>query len=287
MTPPRFIVPGATYLVTRRCIGRRYLLRPDKKMMSAMVYCLAVAAKRYNVSVHALCVMSSHYHLIATDNEGNFPLFTQYFHRLVALSVQKLRSWDEVVWEPGRKTSMVELLDDGATIAKTLYTMCNPIKASICRKEQQWPGNILSGTHTANRPEHFKPRVLPGDASLTFEPPPSMTAAEWQEALDEYRPEARAEAREHARKYSNKAGRFIGTKEALQTKPTYCPRTKRIKGELSPRFASRCKKTLTRAIKQMYAFYDAYRTAMQEMAEGIVTYFPEGTWLLARQLGQR
>ncbi len=37
----------------------------------------------------------------------------------------------------------------------------------------------------------------------------------------------------------------------------------------------------------MYAFYDAYRTAVQEMAEGITTTLPEGTWQLARQLGQR
>ena len=192
MTPPRFIVPGATYLVTRRCIGRRYLLRPDKEMMDALLYCLAVAAKRYNVSAHALCVMSSHYHLIATDTDGNFPLFTQYFHRLVALSVQKLRGWDEVVWEPGRKTSMVELLDDGAAIAKTLYTLCNP---------------------------------------------------------------------------------------------TFCPRTKRLKGEVSPRFASRCKKTLLGAIKRMHAFYDAYRTAIAEYAQGIATDFPEGTWKMKRLLG--
>ena len=237
------------------------------------------------MNADTLCVMNSHYHLIATDNEGNFPLFTQYFHRLVALSVQKLRGWDEVVWEPGRKTSMVELLDDGAAIAKTLYTLCNPIKASICRKEHQWPGNILSGTHTASRPGFFKPRVLADEATLTFEPPPSMSPTEWQEALDQYRPEARAEAREHARKYSKNGGRFVGTKAALATKPTFCPRTKRIKGELSPRFASRCNKTLTQAIKQMYAFYDAYRTAIAEYAQGNVTDFPEGTWKMKRLLG--
>ncbi len=286
MTPPRLIVPGATYLVTRRCIGRRFLLQPDKEMMNALLYCLAVAAKRYNVSVHAICVMSNHYHLICTDNEGNLPLFTQYFHRLVSVCVQKLRGWDEVVWEPGKRTSMVELLDEPAMIEKTLYTLCNPIKAGICRKEHQWPGNVFEGTFELERPDCFKTRVMPKSETLSFEPPPSMSDKDWRSTLLDQRADARANARQHAREHSKDGGRFTGTKAALTTKPTFYPRTKRFKSEISPRFACRCKKTLLGAIKQMYAFYNAYRTAVTERAQGITTDFPEGTWKMKRLLGQ-
>lgn len=45
MSLPRRVLPNRTYLVTRRCIGRRFPLRPDDALNNAFVYCLALAAK--------------------------------------------------------------------------------------------------------------------------------------------------------------------------------------------------------------------------------------------------
>lgn len=66
MTLARPVMPGTTYLVTRRCLGRRFLLRPDRELNRAFLYCLAVAARKYGIQVHALCVMSNHYHVAVT-----------------------------------------------------------------------------------------------------------------------------------------------------------------------------------------------------------------------------
>ena len=55
MTAPRMLIPETTYLVTRRCAGRQFLLRPDRDGIVALVFefCLAYAAWRTGVSVHA------------------------------------------------------------------------------------------------------------------------------------------------------------------------------------------------------------------------------------------
>ena len=42
MTQPRYVVPGATVMVTRRALRRTYLFRPDEELTAAYLYCLAV-----------------------------------------------------------------------------------------------------------------------------------------------------------------------------------------------------------------------------------------------------
>jgi len=51
MTLPRRVLPAQTYLVTRRCIGRRFLLRPDDGLNNVFVYCLGLAATKYGVRI--------------------------------------------------------------------------------------------------------------------------------------------------------------------------------------------------------------------------------------------
>jgi putative transposase len=67
MTAPRRVVPGAQYLLTRRCSERRFFLRPSRALNEILRYVLAVAAERYGVVLHALCVLSNHVHIVFTD----------------------------------------------------------------------------------------------------------------------------------------------------------------------------------------------------------------------------
>jgi len=75
VTLPRQALPNTTYLVTRRCLGRRFLLRPDPVLNQVFAYCIARAAEKHGVEVHALGVMSNHHHLVMTDVRGVLPDF--------------------------------------------------------------------------------------------------------------------------------------------------------------------------------------------------------------------
>ena len=75
MTAPRQSLPGTTYLVTRRCEGRRFLLRPSALVNAVIEYVLAAKAQEYGILLHAFCVLSNHLHLVLTDPHGNLPPF--------------------------------------------------------------------------------------------------------------------------------------------------------------------------------------------------------------------
>jgi hypothetical protein len=59
VTAPRQVLPGTTYLVTRRCSERRLFLRPSERVNAIFLYVLAVAAQKYGIDVHAFCVLSN------------------------------------------------------------------------------------------------------------------------------------------------------------------------------------------------------------------------------------
>ncbi|HEY1534249.1 MAG TPA: hypothetical protein VGF76_09525 [Polyangiaceae bacterium] len=84
MTAPRQILPGQRHLITRRCTQRQFLLRPSRLTNQTVKYCLALAAERTGVLIHAACFMSNHWHGVVTDPGARLPEFLERFHRLVA-----------------------------------------------------------------------------------------------------------------------------------------------------------------------------------------------------------
>src|SRR4051812_15147633 len=99
MTQPRSVHPAATYLLTRRVLLRHFLLGPDPAITNLIRYSLAVSAQRHGIQVHALCAMSTHLHLVVTDEQGVLPCFLQLFHKLVAHGTQVIRGWEGPVWD--------------------------------------------------------------------------------------------------------------------------------------------------------------------------------------------
>jgi putative transposase len=100
MTAPRQVLPGTTYLVTRRCSQRQFLLRPSKRTNQIFGYLLAIAATRFRIEVHAFCVMSNHVHLVVTDTDARLPAFSQFLDSLVARTMNALLARWEHFWGP-------------------------------------------------------------------------------------------------------------------------------------------------------------------------------------------
>ena len=88
MTYPRRVVPGTTYLLTRRCMHRRFTLVPRGVVPKLFGYCVALAAERHGVEVHADTCMSNHWHAAVTDTDGNIPEFCRDVHSLSARALR-------------------------------------------------------------------------------------------------------------------------------------------------------------------------------------------------------
>lgn len=281
MTAPRRILPGVTYLVTRRCVQRQFFLKPGRTTNDVFLYVLALAASRFGVQIHAFCVLSNHFHLVLTDPCARLPEFEQYLDSLVARALNcALGRWEHF-WAPN-SYSAVTLATSADVLDKATYTLANPVAAGLVPQAKQWPGLwsdpewIGGPALRAPRPKvFFSPKgYLPAVASLRLVAPAGFSAAEFRQLLT-----SDLARRETAEKESGR--KFLGVAKVLAQKPTASPTSHEPRRALTPRVAAKDKWKRIEALGQLVEFLRAYRAAWLDRkrgAEGVV--FPAGTYLL-------
>jgi len=153
---PRRIIPGSSYLITRRCVGRAFRLRPSSETTRIIKYCLALALAKTGVVVHAICVMSNHHHLVVTDPNGVLPVFLREFHRACAKAINHAQGQVENLWA-AEPCNVVQLAADNDVIDKVAYVVANPVAAGLVAAPEQWPGLLLWREHeqTVERPAAY------------------------------------------------------------------------------------------------------------------------------------
>jgi REP element-mobilizing transposase RayT len=281
------VLPGATYLVTRRCSERRFFLRPSPIVNEIFLYVLAVAARRYGILVHAFCVLSNHVHLVVTDVDGRLPAFMQYLDSLVARAVNASLGRFEGFWASDASYSAVEPLERVDIVAKAAYVLANPVAAGLVRRGAEWPGlwtapAQIGGTAlTARRPKVFfnAKGYMPEAAELELAVPPGFASAEEFRAL--LSEELRALEEKHQREAAAQGRRFLGTARVLAQNPFSRPPQGEPRFELKPRIAARDKWRRIEALQRLKGFLRAYREAWLARQAGVSSaQFPAGTYLL-------
>ncbi len=285
MTAPRQVVPGASYLVTRRCAQRQFLLRPSRATNQTYLYVLALAAARYRVQIHVLCVLSNHVHMVVTDPDANLPAFHQFLDALVARAVNaSLGRW-ETFWAPDTY-SAVRLLTPSDIVEKAAYTLANPVEAGLVASGSAWPGlwsapeRIGGAPLVVERPKHFfDPKGgLPDRATLELTVPPGFDSPEqFRVALQRALERREADARD---RHKGRGG-FLGVARVLAQKPFARPAPGEPRRALNPRLASRDKWKRIEALGRLAEFLRSYRDAWTARRAGADrTLFPHGTYLL-------
>lgn len=287
MSQPRPVFPNSTYLVTRRCLGRRFLLRPDSLLNELFLYGLALGARRYGIEVHAVCAMSNHYHMVLTDKHAVLPLFMGWLNSQLAKGVKRLRGWDEVVWEPNVPFNALELSGPAETLDKVAYTLLNPVSAGLVHRPEEWPG-VISTLNSLRRSslQVRKPKVwfqdeLPESLTLPLTVPQHF--ADKQSYIDALQAllATRQNALEEERLRESKA--ILGRKAVGATPFTARPSTKKQRFGRSPTFSALTRAAWRKAVERLRGFRTAYRSAYEAWRSGERDLeFPAGTWWLAR-----
>ncbi|PIE19298.1 MAG: hypothetical protein CSA65_02935 [Proteobacteria bacterium] len=283
MSEPREIRQGTTYLLTRRCFQRTFLLRPSALVNQVFLYCLAEAADRFGVLVHAFCAMTNHYHVVATDVRGQLPEFMHWLNEFVAKCLNTHYGRDESLWAPG-SYSAVELVDENDILAKVVYTLQNPVAAGLVGASVAWPGAIsraeemLGGTYTVSRPTVFfsKRSTLPASKTLVLTPPPNVDAQRFVANATEL---LKIVERQHRENAAANGLSFLGKKRILAQRSTDAPKTKPARSKIKPTVACKDKWRRIEALQRRRAFRQAYREAWQRYKDkesGVV--FPHGTY---------
>jgi REP element-mobilizing transposase RayT len=281
MTAPRLLSKGTTYLVTRRCLRRKFLLRPGKVTNAVFGYLLARAAARSGIKVHAYCVLSNHFHLVLTDPTASLPLFHQYLDSLVARATNALYGLWDTFWDPDSYNATV--LDSAEDVVdRCAYVLANPVAAGLVHQARKWPGLWSSPADVGRRMEIERPKhffdpngYMPERIAFTLAVPPGFESAE----AFRLQLEAALASRE-ARAFS-KHQRFFGVARILKQRVLARPGTPERRPRLRPRFAARNPGRRLELAGRLRAFLAEYRDALVGWREGNrEVVFPDGTYLM-------
>ena len=290
MSLPRQVVPGRTYMITRRCSERRCFLRPDRETNNAFIYCLALAATRAKVEVIFACAMSDHHHVGIYDGEGRFPDFIEHFHGLLARCQNVHLERFESLWSSA-PTSVVELVEPHDILEKTVYALANPMAAGLVDTAEDWPGvnsfQAMIANHplTATRPKHFfrAKGGQPETVTLPMVRPrgfTDLTPDEWAKRVTE---RVRAAEAEHRQRRVLAGRQVLGREAVLGQNPFGSPRTEVSHFNLNPRAAAKGKVPRTQTLRRNDGFVAKYRAAFDSFREGVANVlFPFGTWWMRK-----
>ena len=289
---PRQILPGSTYLLSRRCTQRQFLLAPTNSLTAIFGYCLAAAAVRCGVQVHAVCVMSNHWHAVVTDPQGRIPEFCAYVHRLVAKAVNaSLGRWENL-WAT-EQPSLVRLLGPDDVLAKTSYVVCNPVLAGLVARAQRWPGLLRylpQHSQSFRRPAVFfrEEGTMPKDVRLELTVAPSLAHLGKAEIERRLSAQVRAQEQRMERQLAKTGRKVVGAERVRAEAPTGRPRSREPRRGVHPRFAAGASGLGVQMVERLKAFVAAYRDAWQRWRRGAhLVLFPAGTYALRIHAGVR
>lgn len=277
-------------MVTRRCTQRQFLLRPDRETNNAVIYCLAVAAQRYEIDVIDFTQMSNHLHDAIYDRHGNAPAFYEHFHKLLAKCMNALRGrWENFF--SSEQVCVVRLETREDLIDKLVYIATNPVKDGLVARVDDWPGAtgfraLLRGRPLrATRPKHFfaEDGTMPAEVTLHLTIPPEL--GDRDQILAEVRARVAAVEEEEARKRAETGRTVLGRYAVLRQSWRESPTSREPRRGLRPTIAARNLWARLEAIQRKREFTAAYRAARLALLAGEPIPFPPGTYWLRRFIG--
>ncbi len=292
---PRWIPDNSLVELSNRCTQGRFLLRPSRELDLAIAGVLARAMELYPVVVHALSVLSNHYHMLATcPSTGVMSDFMKYFDRNVSIEVGKLYGWRGSLWQ-GRFHHAIVDDDPAIQIERLRYVLAQGVKEGLVYSPLEWPGinsarQLISGEPlrghwidrtgmwaAKNRRKTFDINDFIEETSVEFQPLPCW--AHLDPAAVRLRvADLVAQIERLARQAHERAGtRPVGVRKVLARPPHFCP--PKVKWSPGPRvFAANttARWRLWRALQSVVA---AYWQASRDYANGMKNVvFPEGTF---------
>ncbi len=293
MPKPRCVLPGSTYLVTRRCSQRQFLLTPCPRTNQLFRFCIATAAERFGIRLHAFVALSNHYHLVLTDPHAELPRFMHWVNEYLAKCMNATLGRWENFWAPG-SYSAVRLIDRAGVVDKLVYVYANAVAAGLVPTPQAWPGarslprDLVAPARLVRRPNVFfrADGLVPDEVELRLDIPPAL-ASDDPDAVAEELTRRLLERVVRIRRRVRRRGRgFIGVGRVLRTRPGDRPDSHEPRRNLGPAIAAGDRAARTGAIRALKEFLRRYREALATFGQGARdAVFPAGTYAMRIRFG--
>lgn len=133
--PVRLEFPGAIYHVFTRGIAREKIFldtRDRQRFLSA----LAKAVERFNILLHAYCLLDNHYHLLIETPEGNLSRAVRHINGVYAQGFNRRHDRTGPVFQGRFKACLVE--KDSYLLELCRYIVLNPVRAGLVNDPGDW-----------------------------------------------------------------------------------------------------------------------------------------------------
>ncbi|MBL9019518.1 MAG: hypothetical protein JNL83_35340 [Myxococcales bacterium] len=263
-----------------------------------MIYCLAVAAQKYEIDVIDFIALSNHLHYAIFDRHRNAPEFCGYFHRLLAKCMNAFRGRVENFFSTA-SLSLVRLERRGDLIEKLTYIATNAVQHGLVATAAEWPGArgfdaLITGEPLrATRPKFFfsETGTMPTEAALHLTLPPEV--GDRVTFVTELLRRISTLEVQTAEVRMRLGMPVLGGDAVLRQSWMEIPASAmHLAGEplidrtkISPTIAAIDSSVRKAAIERKLVFEASYREARREMLDGNRVPFPPGTYWLARFAG--
>lgn len=132
----RIEYPGALYHVMNRGVARQNIFNSEDHNFYFLEL-LEETHRRFQIEIHAYCLMSNHYHLLVRSVVNNLSDAIRYLNGMYSKSFNKSMKRDGPLFKGRYKAILVDT--DSYFIQVSRYIHCNPVAANI-----------------AEAPEHYK-----------------------------------------------------------------------------------------------------------------------------------
>ena len=279
MTAPKRRIAGQTTEITRCTTHRQHLLRPDDELRNTAGYMYGKACEDHGQIPHVASMISTHCHLFQTDTTGRRDRFMQQFFSNVSRKHNIALNRRENLWRVGEPGDNVALtLDD--VIARTLYTILQPVAAGLVKHASEWTGfQILPrdwGKELVfTRPPDCGPN-MPEKVVIRPQPPPGFEDFPLDQVIAFFEDLVARAERDIAKRRRGRP--VVGIKACEAISPFAVPKTSQPMRTLNPRFSCKDRVRARRAIQAMKRFKADYKQARKAFCDGNrKQVFPSGT----------
>lgn len=299
---PRYILPNSLQHVVDVTFQNRYLLCPSEVVNQRFLGVLGKARANYDMTICAVVVLSSHYHLLVRPKDGkHLADFMCFLKTNLAKEVGgKLRQWSGHFFDQRYHSTPVSD-EEAAQVGVLRYLLSHGPKEGLVDTVREWPGvhsaaALIDGTPLIgrwyDRTAAHAARARDGESEVDAEdfasqqivklsPLPCwehLATSTWRRTVQGIVDDIDREAAERRKTLGTTS---LGATQVMSMRPDYRP--DQVEKSLKPRFHTFDKQVLEAMVATWRIVIEAFCKASQELRSGKINVtFPEGTFPPAR-----